>query len=189
MAGAGPAKPVVLAAYDPAWPETFAALREVYARALGSLAQAIEHVGSTSVPGLLAKPIIDIDIVIPTGADLPRTVEALSRLGYAHNGDQGVPGREAFARSGQRDVPRDGSSRLWPAHHLYVCAAGATELRRHLTFRDWLRAHPGTAAAYGALKERLASLYPDDRDRYCDEKTAFVEATLREVAAWPLAPT
>jgi GrpB-like predicted nucleotidyltransferase (UPF0157 family) len=177
-----PAKPVVLVPYDPGWPATFAAFKEVYARALGDLAQAIEHVGSTSVLGLVAKPIIDIDIVIASTAKLPDLIRGLSTLGYRHNGDQGVPGREAFAREGLADVPRDGSGRRWPAHNLYACAADAAELRRHLLFRDWLRAHPARAEAYGALKRHLAEIYRDDRDRYCEAKSEFIEATIVEAS-------
>ncbi len=170
---------VVLVPSDEGWPVAFEALRDVYSRALGGLALAIEHVGSTSVPGLLAKPVIDIDVVIESRSQLPAVVEALATLGYRHNGDQGIPGREAFPRD-HDEVPRDGSGRSWPLHHLYVCARDAAELRRHLLFRDWLRAHPTRAAEYGALKLRLAELH--DPEGYCEAKTDFVQATLREAA-------
>lgn len=172
-------KPVVLAAYDAAWPVRFAELRSVYGAALGVLARSIEHIGSTAVPGLLAKPIIDIDIVISSRAAMPQVISGLGALGYRHRGDQGVPGREAFARDGFDDVPRDGSGRRWPSHNLYVCAQDAEELRRHLVFRDRLRADPETAAAYAALKQRLAAIHRDDRDAYCDAKSEFVEAIVR----------
>jgi GrpB-like predicted nucleotidyltransferase (UPF0157 family) len=102
----------------------------------------------------------------------------LALLGYRHVGDLGVPGREAFARDGAEDVPRDGSGRRWPAHHLYACASDARELRRHLSFRDWLRSRPAAAVEYGKLKERLAELYREDRDAYTDAKTDFIEAIL-----------
>jgi GrpB-like predicted nucleotidyltransferase (UPF0157 family) len=176
-------KPVVLAPYDIAWPETFAALKEVYAAALGELAQTIEHIGSTSVPGLTAKPIIDVDIVIASPIVLPDVIRGLSHLGYRHQGDQGVTGREAFARGGADDVPRLGVPRRWPAHNLYVCASDATELHRHLIFRDWLRAHPARAAEYGALKRQLAQIYRNDRDQYCEAKTSFIEAVILEASA------
>lgn len=175
---------VVLADYDERWPAEFAALRDVYLHALGELAIAVEHVGSTAIPGMLAKPVIDIDIVIARGVDLSLVVAALARLGYRHNGCQGIPGREAFKRDDYSDVPRDGSGRSWPAHHLYACTADATELHRHLVFRDWLRAHPDEAAAYADLKRKLARVHADDREAYCDAKTEFVETTIREADAW-----
>jgi GrpB-like predicted nucleotidyltransferase (UPF0157 family) len=107
----------------------------------------------------------------------------LAALGYRHEGDLGVSGREAFARTD--DVPRDGSGRIWPSHHLYVCAADSPELRRHLVFRDWLRANPGAAARYGSLKLRLAAAYRFDRDGYTAAKTAFIGAVLREGIGQP----
>jgi GrpB-like predicted nucleotidyltransferase (UPF0157 family) len=143
---------VVIVPYDPAWPLRFAGLRDMYARALGPLALAIEHVGSTAVPGLAARPIIDIDVVIPSRAVLSEVIHRLARLGYQHHGDLGVPGREAFTREEGDEGPRDGTGRRWPAHQLAVCAADSEALRRHLLFRDWLRTHPDRAAAYGHVK-------------------------------------
>jgi GrpB-like predicted nucleotidyltransferase (UPF0157 family) len=155
----------------------------VYLNALGELAITIEHVGSTSVPRLAARPIIDIDVVIQSRDDLPSVVKRLALLGYRHQGDIGVPGREAFARDGADDVPRDGSGRSWPAHNLYVCALSCSELRRHLMFRDWLRGNPAAAAEYGMLKRRLADIYHDDRESYTDAKTDFIEAALKRASA------
>jgi GrpB-like predicted nucleotidyltransferase (UPF0157 family) len=118
--------------------------------------------------------------VIETAAHLPQVVQALAGLGYGHQGDLGIAGREAFQRLGD-DVPRDGTSRSWAEHHLYVCPKNSPELRRHLAFRDALRADPAQAAAYGHLKRRLAQQFRDDRDVYCNGKTRFVEGVLRRV--------
>jgi GrpB-like predicted nucleotidyltransferase (UPF0157 family) len=189
MTAEPPAKAVVLVGYDETWPAKFAALRVVYSHALGDIALAIEHVGSTSVPGLVAKPVIDIDIVIESEAALAGVVATLSRLGYRHNGCQGVAGREVFKRDNQLDVPRDGSGRSWPAHNLYVCARGATELRRHIVFRDWLRSDAANATAYAALKRQLADALGHDRDLYSEAKTDFVEAAILEAEAEPRRPT
>lgn len=174
-------EPVVIVPYDPEWPRTFELLREVLLRALGDLAVAVEHVGSTSVPGLPAKPIIDIDVVIRSRDDLRDVVQLLAVLGYRHQGDIGVPGREAFAREGG-DAPRDGGGRRWPAHHLYVCASDSKELRQHLVFRDWLRSNPAAVTEYAMLKRHLADVYGDDRDGYSDAKTDFIEAALKEAS-------
>src|SRR5512145_273306 len=113
--------PVVIVDYDPSWPDVFEDLRARLLRALGDLVMAIEHVGSTAVPGLAAKPIIDIDVVIPSVSDLPAAIQRLAEIGYAHRGDLGVPGREAFSQPA--DLPR---------HHLYVCTIRSVELLRHL---------------------------------------------------------
>ena len=173
-----PARPVVIVPYNPAWPLIFEGLGDVYASALGRLALAIEHVGSTAVPGLAAKPIIDVDVVIPSRSVLSEVIGLLATLGYRHQGDLGVPGREAFAREGGEEVPRDGTGRHWPAHQLAICAAEGDELRRHLQFRDWLRTHPDRAAEYSRLKAHLEPIAREDREGATEAKTAFIEAAL-----------
>lgn len=160
-----------IADYDPLWPETFAGLRNQVAGVLGPLAQRIEHVGSTAIPGLPAKPIIDIDVVIADPAGLPEVITRLATLGYQHQGDLGITGREAFT-----------SPAATPAHHLYVCTADSPELARHLAFRDYLRAHPGPTRAYAQLKRSLAEQFHTDRDAYSYGKTTFVEQTLAAAA-------
>jgi GrpB-like predicted nucleotidyltransferase (UPF0157 family) len=149
--------------YDPAWPEAFSKLAARVNAALGSLVVTIEHIGSTAVPGLAAKPIIDLDVVLASPADLPRAIRLLASIGYVHEGDLGIAGREAF-----RSPPGE------PRHHLYVLATGATELRRHLAFRDALRASKDLRDRYSALKRSLADVYKDNRSDYTRGKTAFI---------------
>ncbi len=161
------AEPVVIAPYDPAWPAAFASLRGRLAAALGDLAAGIEHIGSTAVPGLDAKPIVDVDVVMRRREDLTAVVQRLAELGYEHLGDLGIVGREAF-----RSAPE------LPRHHLYVCAAGAAPLQAHLTLRDVLRGDPKLAAEYAALKHELAERFRDDRDAYAEGKSAFITAVL-----------
>ncbi|HTW85229.1 MAG TPA: GrpB family protein [Candidatus Sulfotelmatobacter sp.] len=163
------AEPVVVVDYDPAWPATFAVLRDRLATVLGDLAAGIEHIGSTAVPGLAAKPIIDLDVVLRRASDFARAAERLERIGYTHLGDLGIIERAAF-----RAPP--GS----PRHHLYVCPAGAPALRAHLALRDTLRAEPALLAAYADLKRSLAAQFRDDRDAYAEGKTAFITAALGE---------
>jgi GrpB-like predicted nucleotidyltransferase (UPF0157 family) len=170
--------------YDPGWGRTFEALRRVLLRALGEIAADVEHVGSTAVPDLAAKPVIDLDVVVPSRDALATALSGLAALGYRHEGDLGVPGREAFARDAS-DVPRDGSGRSWPAHHLYVCASDSPELRRHLRFRDWLRRHSAAAEEYGRLKRRLAAVHRFDRDAYARAKSEFIETALRSLEEAP----
>ncbi len=163
--------PVIVVPYDPAWPAFFASIKAHLAVALGETALAIEHVGSTSVPGLAAKPIIDIDAVIASEADLPQAIGKLAGVGYQHEGEIGIVGRHAFRQP-------DGL----PKHHLYVCAVGNAELKRHLAFRDHLRENDHDAQAYGDLKQELAQRFGSDRDGYTEAKTAFVEKMLRKAA-------
>lgn len=136
--------------------------------ALGSLGSRIEHVGSTSVPGLPAKPTIDMDVVIESEDQLGDAAARLAAIGYESRGDLGVTGRYAFKSPA-------GS----PNHHLYVCARDSAELHRHLAFRDYLRGHPEEAAAYGRLKQSLAQAHPFDREGYTGGKTHWIEQALQ----------
>ena len=159
---------IIVVDYDPRWPEAFAALRARIASALGDLAAAIEHVGSTAVLGLAAKPVIDIDVLLTAPVGLPETIKRLAPLGYVHRGNLGVAGREAFRQpAGQA------------AHHLYVCASNSMEYRRHIAFRDYLRAHPDSGKRYGELKRSLAAQYGHDRERYGVGKDEFINEILR----------
>src|SRR5579871_5716173 len=109
------ADPVVIVDYDAAWPAHYATLEARLKAALGDLRCDIQHVGSTAVPGLAAKPVIDLDVSLADAGDLPLAIERLASIGYAHEGDLGVPGREAFATPPGEDRHD---------HHLYVCLPG-----------------------------------------------------------------
>ncbi len=161
-------EPIVIHDYDPHWPALFEACRTRITSVLGPLAQRIEHVGSTAVPALAAKPIIDLIVVIPTRADLPAVIARLQLLGYMHEGDGSISGREAFA------APPSA-----PTQHLYVCAADSLELARQVAFRDILRSQPATAQAYADLKRSLAERFRHDRTAYTEAKSEFVEHHLR----------
>ncbi len=165
-------EPVIIVDYDPHWPDRFEELRAPVVAALGDLVVIVEHVGSTAVPGLAAKPIIDMDVVVPSVSDLPEVIVRLAMLGYVHQGDLGIPGREAFMSPAGK-----------PRHHLYVCAVGSDELRRHRSFRDCLLTHPDDARAYGALKKDAALRFAHDRAAYTEAKTRFVEAILQRASS------
>lgn len=127
----------------------------------------IEHVGSTAVPGLIAKPVIDLDVIVRSSADVPAAIDRLGSIGYRHEGDLGIRGREAF-------VWPEGE----PPHHLYVCAAGSEALRDHLLFRDYLRIHPEEARRYADVKAEAAREFPFDRHGYAAAKRQVVEEIL-----------
>ena len=164
--------------YDPRWPIEFARFRDALLAVLAGVDVRVEHVGSTAVPGLAAKPLLDIDIVIrgTTGFDEVRS--RLEGVGYVHRGDQGVPGREAFRHPEEGGPRRLGGGR-WARHHLYVCHEDSAELGRHLAFRDALRSDPSLAERYAHLKRTLVRTVGDDRERYTEGKSEFIEAALR----------
>lgn len=161
--------PIVIADYDPDWPVQFESVKCRISAALGELAVAIEHVGSTSVPGLAAKPIIDLDIAVPEESDVPEGIRLLATIGYVHQGDLGIKGREAF------DTP-PGS---YP-HHPYLVTANGREFRRHIAFRDRLRRDKSTRREYEALKRRLAVEYRDNVDQYSEAKSVLIHPVLAE---------
>jgi GrpB-like predicted nucleotidyltransferase (UPF0157 family) len=173
----GKTKLVQVVDYDPQWQSIFLELSKVIKETLGDWVTTIEHIGSTSVPGLAAKPIVDLTGIIETTDHLPEVIRALARIGYTHEGDLGIAGSEAFHRAGP-DVPRDGSGRIWMHHHLYICARDNCELQRHLVFRDYLRAHPEKAQAYAELKKQLAQQFHHDIDSYIQGKSEFIETIL-----------
>lgn len=170
---------IVVKDYDPRWATDFLRLRDLLARHVGADALAIEHVGSTSVPGLAAKPIIDLDIIVRDKQGVEKVVADLEKLGYRHEGDLGIKGREAFSRR-DSSVPDDYSGQTWPEHHLYVCVAGCASVENHLQVRDYLRAHPDKARQYGELKKRLAVECAGNIDLYVERKTAFILSILAE---------
>jgi GrpB-like predicted nucleotidyltransferase (UPF0157 family) len=172
---------VILALYNPEWPVEFSALRCVYMKSLGKLVLRVEHVGSTAVPNLRAKPILDIDIVMPSYEVFADIVGYLRRLGYAHNGDQGIREREAF-KPLDNMAPYTLPPRKWMSHHLYVCPANGLELRRHLIFRDALRAQGNLRQEYEKRKLEIALRSGADPRVYAQIKEIecrdFVESVL-----------
>ena len=165
-------KHVVVLPYDPRWALDFQIIRDPIREALGPLALGIEHVGSTSVRGLSAKPIIDLDVIIRDNTLLNDVIAALRKIGYEYEGDLGIAGREAFKYTGQGNLP---------AHHLYVCPKDSAELKRHLAFRNHLRTHPEAVRKYSRIKAEGAALYPYDIEKYIEHKTPFIEAIYREI--------
>jgi GrpB-like predicted nucleotidyltransferase (UPF0157 family) len=159
--------PLAIVGYVAAWPQQFETIRAHLWPAVRHVAVAVEHVGSTAVPGLAGKPVIDVDVVVPGAAAVPEAVRALQSLGHRHRGELGIPGREAFtAVTGL------------PAHHLYVVVLDSPAHRDHVDLRDHLRTHPADAERYAAEKRRLAPLLATDRDAYVDGKAWLVRELL-----------
>jgi GrpB-like predicted nucleotidyltransferase (UPF0157 family) len=159
--------PVRIVPYDPLWPAEFDAEAARIERACSDLPLKVEHIGSTSVFGLSARPVIDILLGIPPKAQRGPYIAALVQLGYEHLGAHGVPGRDYFRRASPR------------THHVNMVSWSGALWRDHVLFRDYLRIHPEVAQEYAALKRELAATLPDDARRYNEEKGPFINAVLR----------
>lgn len=152
--------------WSPQWAEQFEEVASALRVALGDVASArVEHVGSTSVPGLAAKPILDIDVIVGRD-DVAPAVAALESVGYEHRGDLGVAGREAFFAPGP------------PRRNVYVCEAGTVNVRNHLAVRDVLRSHDDLRDAYAEVKRALADDPTMDIDTYLAGKSAVLQQVL-----------
>jgi GrpB-like predicted nucleotidyltransferase (UPF0157 family) len=158
---------VHLVPYDSTWPLEFAAEAERIERACSGLPMKLEHIGSTAVPGLAAKPVIDILAGRPGSVAGKAYVAAFRQLGYEHKGSFGVPGRNYF----RRGTPR--------SHHVHLVSWSGELWRDHLLFRDYLRAHPAVAREYETIKRELAIMYVQDKERYTDAKGPFVRSIVR----------
>ena len=152
--------------YDNSWQSDFEKIKNEIEYTLGDLAIGIEHVGSTSVEGMSAKPCIDLDVIIEDYSVFDAVVRKLESIGYIHEGDLGIKDREAFKYS---DKPH------LKTHHLYVCPQYSEELHRHMSFRDYLRSHPEAVRKYSSVKETAAKLFPEDIDKYIEYKSPCIE--------------
>ncbi|HVO25625.1 MAG TPA: GrpB family protein [Candidatus Margulisiibacteriota bacterium] len=167
-------RPLEVVAYDPGWPAAFAAEAERLRAVLGTLALRIDHNGSTAVPGLAAKPVIDIQVSVAELQPMGAYRQPLQSIRYTH-----VPHPDdAFCPFFHR--PRE-----WPhSHHIHVVRAGGTEERRTLAFRDYLRDHRDCAREYAELKLRLAGKFSaatfESRQSYADAKTEFIERVIAD---------
>ncbi|MCB9932350.1 MAG: GrpB family protein [Planctomycetes bacterium] len=183
------ADPVIIVDYDPAWPARFAAEAEALLRSLGG-AHGLEHIGSTAVPGLAAKPVIDILLAVDDAALLETTgeeqavpgegkpitpagepahvalVQAIASCDFTYRGVNGLPGRLYFFRHGSASA------------HVHVAQRDSWFVHDQLLFSDWLRAHPDDAARYEALKRGLAGRFRDDRVAYTNAKSDFIRDVL-----------
>jgi GrpB-like predicted nucleotidyltransferase (UPF0157 family) len=159
------AKTIEVVDYDPAWPASFRQEGAKVRLALGDQVMALEHGGSTAVPGLAAKPIIDMWAALKAALSAA-DVAAMAAIGYEHLGEGGLEDQELFVK------------RQPPVCHLHCYPAGHPELDRHLAFRDWLLANPDGAAAYGRLKRDLARRFAADRVAYTEAKSDFIQGAI-----------
>ncbi|MEZ4774020.1 MAG: GrpB family protein [Bacteroidia bacterium] len=158
---------MILQPYNSLWPENFESIKAILQTSISDSNIRIEHIGSTSVIGLAAKPIIDIDLIYPPSVNFLSVKECLEKIGYIHNGDQGIPGREVFKRPGDAGFHKVLDS---ISHHLYVCSTDSEELKRHILFRNFLRDHEPARIEYQNLKYAIAADSKGDRKIYANLK-------------------
>ena len=159
-------KRVTVVPYDETWESAFEEIKNEIEAAIGDMILGIEHVGSTSVKGLSAKPCIDMDVIIKDYSVFAEIARRLETIGYIHEGDLGIKDREAFKYT---DKPH------LMTHHLYVCPQYSEELHRHIAFRDYLRHNPEAVKKYSLVKEKAAELFSGDIDKYIKYKTPCIE--------------
>ncbi|MFH2203390.1 MAG: GrpB family protein [Elusimicrobiota bacterium] len=163
---------VEIVEYDPAWPGQFAAEQDAILAVLGDMISAVEHVGSTALPGVAAKPTIDLMVGVDRLDVGKKVVAALADLGYSYFGEFSIPGRHFF----RKGTP--------PTHHVHWVEITSDFWDKQLLFRDYMRAHPADGRAYEEHKKKLAAKFRDDRDKYTLAKTEFIEEINRRALAW-----
>ena len=160
---------------DPSWKDQFDAEAKSIRSALGEAFVRIHHIGSTSIPNIYAKPVIDILLEVSDVKDLDNRTAALIALGYEAKGEFGIPGRRYFRKNSGEGVR---------THQIHAFESDGEGLVRHLAFRDYMIAHPELARAYSDLKRRLASVYPDDIEAYMDGKDPFIKEHEQIALRW-----
>ncbi len=160
---------------DPRWPGMFHEEAECLRHALGAAAVALHHIGSTAIPGVHAKPIIDILIEATSPTDIESRNPAMEGIGYEPMGEFGLPGRRYFRKGNPAGVR---------THHAHAYAVGHPDIARHLAFRDFMTAHPDWAKRYSDLKRELAAAHPGDIEAYMDGKDPFIQDAERQAMAW-----
>jgi len=164
---------VIVTPYQSSWPEAFQQAKEQLETIFGDHLLAIHHIGSTSVPGLSAKPILDILPVVDSLDGIEAFDAAMEQIGYEAKGEFGMPGRRYYRKGGDNRT-----------HHIHLYADGNPEIMRHVVFRDYLRQHPQEVEAYSTIKERLARQYPEDISAYIAGKDSFVKTMEQRALAW-----
>jgi GrpB-like predicted nucleotidyltransferase (UPF0157 family) len=161
--------------HNPRWPDAFEAEAEDVAAALGENVVAVHHIGSTAVPNIYAKPVIDLLVEVRDVAAVDGRGLAMGSLGYEVMGEFGIPGRRYFRKDNQEGIR---------THQVHAFETGSAQVERHLAFRDYIIAHPGEARRYSELKRVLAEEHPQSMDGYMDGKDGFIKETDQKAARW-----
>ena len=165
---------VEVVSYDPNWAESFQAEADELRHILVQEVMAVHHIGSTAIPNLSAKPIVDLLVEVRDIEKIDAFNGKMSQLGYLPKGENGIPGRRFFIKGNE----------LHRTHHIHIFQTGHPDIERHLNFRDYLIVHPEDARAYGRLKQELARRFPTDIDGYVAGKDEFIKEIDRKAQAW-----
>lgn len=168
-------KKVEVVPHDPRWRDAFEAEAKQIANALGENIVAVHHIGSTAIPDIYAKPVVDLLVEVRDLTEVDGRGSAMESLGYEVLGEYGIPGRRYFRKDSPEGVR---------THHVHAFEAGSDEVERHLAFRDYMLAHPADAQSYSELKRKLAKEHPQSFDGYMDGKDGFIKEMDRRAARW-----
>ncbi len=177
---------IIIVAYDTSWPEAFISVAQPLRTALGELALRIDHIGSTSVPGLAAKDVIDVQVTVKDFSSAPQLLSALGSLGYTlipHITSDHLPPLYQGPETDWEKLMFRPPANQRPTH-LHVRALGRPNQRYPLLFRDYLRAHPVASAAYAQIKTSLSQWHPDDVDFYYDIKDPLCDIVIDAAEDW-----
>jgi GrpB-like predicted nucleotidyltransferase (UPF0157 family) len=170
----------LVVAYDPGWVNEFRELSAELSTVLGKLANGIHHVGSTAIPGMMAKPVLDIDVELAPGIDIREATKVLEKVGYEYEGELGIPERFSY-KHGSAEVPFSAERKVWMHHHLYVLTYQSKELHRMLLFRDKLRNSEALRKEYTEIKRKALRSAEGVRQIYVDEKARIGDAFFKRV--------
>ncbi len=165
-----PSSQLRLTLYNPNWSLLFLAEKERLFASLGNDVLDVQHIGSTAIPGMPAKPILDIGVAVANFEEASRCIPLLEQLGYRYKGENGIPRRHYFVKGEPR------------THHLHMLEIESAEWKSHLRFRDYLRRNPASAQAYASLKQNLATQFATDREAYQNGKEDFIQAVLQQAS-------
>jgi GrpB-like predicted nucleotidyltransferase (UPF0157 family) len=166
--------------HNPQWRDAFEAEATHVARTLGENVVAIHHIGSTAIPNIYAKPVIDLLVEVRDITEVDGQSSAMKSLGYEVMGEYGIPGRRYFRKDNEEGIR---------THQIHAFERGSAEVERHLAFRDYLIAHPEDAQRYSELKRKLADEHAQSMDGYIDGKDSFIKEIDRRAAQWRAAAT
>jgi len=161
--------------HDPEWKDAFEAEAKHIGAALGENVVAVHHIGSTSIPNIYAKPVIDILVEVRNITEIDGQSSAMESFGYEVMGEYGIAGRRYFRKDNQKGIR---------THQIHVFEAGSAQVTRHLSFRDYMIVHPEDAQRYSELKRKLAEEHSQSIDRYMDGKDGFIKEIDRRAARW-----
>ena len=161
---------VKLSDYNPQWKTFFEKESAIILAATKDFVEDIQHIGSTAIPGLVAKPIIDILVAINSLLNIEKVIDLLKPIGFVYRGEQGIPNRHLFVKGGED----------YRTHHLHMVEKEHSEWEKHILFRDYLRKHPEDVTEYSKLKEELLKKYEFDRGKYTDSKSDFIVGILEK---------